>query len=359
MNSAGPEIPAKSHGPQGGRSGARALPELRELLFVADHLGGHARVETLATLEHGGFDFPLVAIHLGPNDPRCPALALFGGVHGLERIGTRVVTAYLQTLAQLANWDRGTQALLESTRVLLIPLVNPVGMYLQRRANGNSVDLMRNAPVDAEDMSPWHLFGGHRISPRLPWYRGATGAPMETEAQAVCDWVRREIFPSRVALAVDVHSGYGNLDRLWFPYARSRTPLATLPEIMALKKLLDRTHAHHVYRIEPQSCEYLAHGDLWDYLYDEYRVAQPEGVFTPLTLELGSWIWVKKNWRQAFSPLGIFNPRLPHRERRTLRRHIFLFEFLLRAVRSPSAWAELSAERRERLLSQGLALWYD
>lgn len=341
------------------RKGARALPELRELLFLADHLHGLAHVETLTTLEHQGMSFPLLAIRFGPDDPTTPALALFGGVHGLERIGARVVIAYLQTLTQLARWDQGTQHLLETTRILLVPLINPVGMYLQRRANGNAVDLMRNAPVEAEGLSPWHLFGGHRITPRLPWYRGAAGAPMELEAQAVCDWVRRELFPSKLALGVDVHSGYGNVDRLWFPYARSRAPLAALPEILALKKLLDRTHAHHVYRIEPQSREYLAHGDLWDYLYDEYRAVQPDGLFTPFTLELGSWIWVKKNWRQAFSPLGIFNPRLPHRERRTLRRHMYLFEFLLRAVRSPAPWAQLSGERRERLQRQGLDLWYE
>ena len=34
-----------------------------------------------------------------------------------------------------------------------MPLVNPGGMYLMRRANVNGVDLMRNAPVHADKMS--------------------------------------------------------------------------------------------------------------------------------------------------------------------------------------------------------------
>lgn len=337
----------------------RRLPELRELLSLVDQLDGLARVETLATVEHKGMSFPLLAIAFGPADPTTPALALFGGVHGLERIGSRVVIAYLQTLMELARWDLGAQEMLQTTRLLMMPLVNPVGMFLNRRANGNAVDLMRNAPVEAEGLRDWHLFGGHRLTPRLPWYRGQEGAPMETEAQAVCDFVRRELFPAKVAISVDVHSGYGKVDRLWFPYAKARQPFASLPETLALKQLLDRTYANHVYRVEPQSREYLAHGDLWDYLYDEHRTLRSDHCFIPFTLELGSWLWVKKNWRQFFSLPGIFNPHIPHRERRILRRHLFLFDFLFRATRSSEPWAQPEAARREQLLRQGRALWYE
>ncbi|HUL11220.1 MAG TPA: DUF2817 domain-containing protein [Methylococcaceae bacterium] len=336
----------------------RALPELRELLFLVERLEGLARVDILATLRHADFSFPQVAIRFGPDDPTTPVLALFGGVHGLERIGTRVVTAYLQTILELARWDRTTQAMLNTTRLLMIPLVNPVGMCLKRRSNGNRVDLMRNAPVQAEGLAPWHLFGGHRISPRLPWYRGEEGAPMETEVQAVCDFVRREVFPAKVALSVDVHSGYGKVDRFWFPYAKTRRPFPGVPEALALKHLLDRVYPNHIYRMEPQSYEYLAHGDLWDFLYDEYRECQPNGHYIPFTLELGSWMWVKKNWSQLFSLLGIFNPRFPHRVRRTLRRHVFLFDFLYRAVQSSEPWSQLEEARREHFRQQALKLWY-
>lgn len=292
--SAGPE--PETGEPTLSRSVMRALPELRELLILVDHLQGLAEVEALAEIRHGPDRFPLIAIRFGPSDRTLPTLALFGGVHGLERIGTRVVMAQLRTLLEMARWDRLTRDLLASTRFLAIPLVNPVGMFLKRRSNGNHVDLMRNAPVEADGPTPWQLYTGHRLSPRLPWFRGPEGAPMETEAQAVCDFVRREMFSARVALSVDVHSGYGRVDRLWFPYARTRSPVPILAEAMALKHLLDRTYPNHVYRMEPQSCQYLAHGDLWDYLFDEYRETGSGRIFLPLTLELGSWVWVKKNW---------------------------------------------------------------
>lgn len=336
----------------------RALPELRELLILVDHLHGLAEVEVLANLRHGSETFPLIALRFGPADPTLPTLALFGGVHGLERIGTRVVMAQLRTFLEMARWDRLTQGLLAQTRLLMVPLVNPVGMFLKLRANGNHVDLMRNAPVEAEGVPGWHLYAGQRLSPRLPWYRGPLAAPMEAEAQAVCDFVRRELFPARIALGVDVHSGYGRVDRLWFPYARTREPFPALAEVVALKHLLDKTYPNHVYCMEPQSSQYLAHGDLWDYLYDDYRACRPDGLFIPLTLELGSWVWVRKNWSQLFSVLGMFNPRLPHRVRRILRRHLILFDFLHRAVHSPEAWLNMAAPERGHLWRQGLALWY-
>lgn len=340
------------------RGNLQGLPELGELFHLAGQAAGLGRVETLAHLRHRGGSFPLLALSFGPADPAAPVFAVFGGVHGLERIGTRVVLSYLQTLLELARWDRGTQRMLESTRLLFVPLVNPVGMSLHLRSNGNYVDLMRNAPVEAAGLARWHLFGGHRLTPRLPWYRGAEGAPMEAETRAVCDFVRREIFPAKIAIGIDIHSGYGVVDRLWFPYAKTREPFAGVAEAFALKQLLDRTYARHVYRVEPQSGEYLAHGDLWDYLYDEYRAAQPEGCFLPFTLELGSWLWVRKNWTQFFSRLGLFNPRIPHRERRILRRHLHLLDFLCRAVQSPESWAALGPAQRECRRALGLALWY-
>jgi hypothetical protein len=336
------------------------FPEMSELLTLAAEVDSHglAEVDWLGSVQHRGTSFPLLGIRFGSEDRTTPVLALFGGVHGLERIGTRIVLSYLRTLKELVRWDRITREMLKSTRIVMFPLVNPIGMYLQRRANGNGVDLMRNSPVRAETPDRWRLFAGHRISPRLPWYQGGEGQPMEVEAQALCGFVRRELFPAACALAVDVHSGYGNMDRFWFPYARTRKPFSHVPEVFALKQLLDQTYPHHVYRIEPQSTQYLAHGDLWDFLYEEFQMLRSGGHFIPFTLELGSWLWVKKNWRQVFHRSGVFNPGLPHREQRTLRRHTILFDFLYRAVQSPGSWIDLGVSRRERLLSDGLEIWY-
>lgn len=350
--------PSSSSGVSITRADRRALPELRELLILTDHLKGLAHVETLTTVHHGNVSFPQVAIRFGPADTKAPVLALFGGVHGLERIGSRVLISFLRTIMELAKWDRSTQELFKHTRLWLVPLVNPVGMYLKQRSNGNGVDLMRNAPVDSTELAKWQIFGGHRLTPKLPWYRGKLGEPMQPEAKAICDFVRREIFPAKTALGVDVHSGYGKVDRFWFPYAKSKQPFTSLAEVVAIKNVFDRTFPNHVYCIEPQSLQYVTHGDLWDHLYDEYRAAQPDGRFIPFSLELGSWLWIKKNWSQMFSLLGVFNPRLPHRVRRILRRHVFLFDFLNRIVHSPDAWKDLSETKRDRLTTQGLELWY-
>jgi hypothetical protein len=336
----------------------RELPELGDLYEVLDLFGDRAKTQVLATVRHGGIEFPIVGVVVGASRADAPTLALIGGVHGLERIGTRVVLAGMHTLAQFLAWDQLLRAALTELRVIYVPLVNPVGMWLRRRSNGNGVDLMRNAPPHP-DGSSTPLLGGQRLSSRLPWYCGRAGDPMEVEAKALCEFVREWVFPARHAIVLDVHSGFGSVDRLWFPHAYTRRPFPSLAEAYALERLLDDTLPNHVYVMEPVSRNYLVAGDLWDHLYDEHHATRRgDGAFMPLTLELGSWAWVKKNPRQLFDVLGSFNPIRPHRLRRTLRRHLPLFEFLLRAVAAGATWSGFDAHERRRLESDAFALWF-
>lgn len=334
------------------------IPELLELERIIDTLKDKARVRCLTEVQVEGSPLPIYSVSLGSTDPLAPTLAIVGGVHGLERIGAKVVLSYMRTLTRLFQWDMAIHQLLERSRLVFIPIVNPAGVYLGTRSNGNGVDLMRNAPIDAEDTSNIWLAAGHRISPKLPWYRGKLGAPMEPEAQALCHIIREEVLSSPVALTIDVHSGYGVKDRLWFPYAKTRKAFPNIAEAFALKELLDDTYPNHVYRVEPQSHQYVTHGDLWDYLYDEHRKNHPERLFIPWTIEMGSWQWVKKNPRQLFSMLGAFNPQLPHRRARTLRRHLTLFDFLHRVVVSSKAWANLDSDSRSYKLQEAEQYWY-
>ena len=228
-------------------------------------------------------------------------------------------------------------------------------MWAATRANPNGVDLMRNAPVEARDRVPF-LMGGQRLSAGLPWFRGHHGAPMETENQALCEVVHAELLPRPFSLALDCHSGFGVRDRLWFPFAHTRKPIAHLSELHALKNIFLQAHSHHPYIIEPQSAQYLAHGDLWDYLYLQ-ACENTERVFLPLTLEMGSWIWIKKNPRQLFSRKGIFNPLIDHRQQRVLRRHLSLLDFLARAACSHRSWVP-GKEHSEQQRAQALAEWY-
>jgi hypothetical protein len=329
------------------------LAELADLERVLAAGAPYLRCVTACTIAQGGHALPVYAITLGSDDPAAPAVGFFGGVHGLERIGSRVVIAFLAQLVARLAWDESLQALLGRVRVLFMPLVNPGGMARGTRANPRGVDLMRNAPVEAHERVPF-LLGGQRFSAALPWYRGSAGAPLEAESAALCEAVRRELQGRPLALALDCHSGFGVRDRLWFPYAHRRAPVEVLPELHALHDVFAASHPQHPYVVEPQSRQYRTHGDLWDHLV---LTAPGEGVFLPLTLEMGSWLWVKKNPRQLFSRLGAFNPQIAHREQRVLRRHLPLLDFLLRAAASYAQWLPAGAAR-EAQRRAALARWY-
>jgi hypothetical protein len=330
------------------------LPELEALERVVQAAGAHAQCEVACEAEHLGQRFPVYAVMLGNPDPTLPAVGFFGGVHGLERIGSRVVIAFLESLVMRLAWDATLHHLLAHVRLLFMPVVNPVGMLRGTRANPRGVDLMRNAPVDCLEPVPL-LVGGQRLSAGLPWYRGVAGAPMEPESRALCHWVERELQHRPFSLALDCHSGFGMQDRLWFPFAHRRAPMTRLPELHALHEIFVRSQPHHPYVFEPQSRQYLTHGDLWDHLV--LRCEARPGVFLPLTLEMGSWLWVKKNPRQLFSRHGIFNPLIAHREQRVLRRHLPLLEFLLRAAVSHPLWLP-AGTARETHRRAATALWY-
>lgn len=318
----------------------KGLPELERVLALAEAASPWGRSRVLTTVRAEGVDLPVPGLVIGAEDRRAPTLLLTGGVHGLERVGTHVCLAWLERLVAQLAWDTGLRRELEAMRVVAVPLVNPAGMLLGRRSNAAGVDLMRNAPVDAARRPPL-LLGGHRLSRRLPWYRGPAGAPMQPEARALVEFVEAEAFDARAAISIDFHSGFGVTDRLWYPYARARAGFPRAPEAHALARRLTETLPYHVYAIEPQADQYTTHGDLWDHLFDRHlaRHGLDGAPYVPWTLEMGSWSWVRKNPRQLFSPLGPFNPMMPHRYRRTMRRHLALVDFMCAAVRNPAAWA--------------------
>lgn len=331
------------------------FPELIELERLIDECAEFLHAEVVHRATAAGNSFPIYAITLGNPSPNVPAVGFFGGVHGLERIGAEVVIAYLRSLVMRLQWDELLHRQLESVRLVFMPLVNPGGVWLGKRANPNGVDLMRNAPIEAAERVPF-LIGGQRFSARLPWFRGRPEIAMEGESGALCDIVTRELLSHEFSIALDCHSGFGARDRIWFPYAHTAQPIEHLPEIHAMKEVFDRAHPHHHYLFEPQSRQYLTHGDLWDYLYQRSQLA-PARTFLPLTLEMGSWLWVKKNPRQIFSRHGMFNPLIEHRLQRVLRRHLAWLDFLTRAASSHLRWQPLDRFRDDHR-ERAMALWY-
>lgn len=337
-----------------GKNTSFLLPELRRIEAIIENNQQRLGSQILGNIQYKNYSFPIYALSLGNPDCNTPSLTFVGGIHGLERIGTQVILAFLETLLAQLQWNTTIAEMLEKVKINFIPLVNPVGMLKHTRANGQGIDLMRNADIDSNEKTLW-LAGGHRISPKLPWYRGKLDEPMQLEAQILCDFISDNVFPAPFSLILDCHSGFGFHNQIWFPYAKSRTEqILHLGEIFCLRRLFMQTYPYQNYHFEPQSLHYLTHGDLWDYLYLQ-SLTKPT-IFLPLTLEMGSWRWVRKNPLQLRKSLGLFHPIKPHRIDRVLRGHQVLMNFLLHATLSNQKW--LNDCDTQSMKNQALALWY-
>lgn len=304
------------------------------------------------------FGLPIEAYACGARAAGRPALMVVGGVHGLEKIGSALALDFMESLAKRAQWDDSLSWILSGMSVHIIPAANPAGLAGRTRSNGMGVDLMRNAPQGANGAVPF-LAGGHHLGPMLPWYRGRKGAPMQPESKALIDYALEVAMSASKTIVLDCHSGYGFGDGLWFPYAKSGIPSPVAGPMLGLAEALESSLPHHGYSFEPQSKQYLAHGDLWDYALDlsiERGVAP--GAFCPLTLEMGSWSWIKKSPRQLFSAEGLFNPVLPHRHARVLRRHAGLLDFLMRAARSGSSPVGAGPKEASELRERAVGRWW-
>ncbi len=317
----------------------REFQELKDIEQLSRFKNSIIETRILDEITFKNRTYPIHSFTIGSNDPEAPTFGIFGGVHGLERVGTHLAISYLQNLFTRLTWDDELAGSFNNFRLVSIPLINPVGMDLIYRSNGNGVDLMRNSPVESfEKTAP--LLGGHRYSSKIPWYRGIEGI-IEKENLAVIDFVKKEMFPSKFSMSLDLHSGFGMKDRLWYPYAKTRNPFPLTAETQNFKNLIDTTLPHHIYLIEQQSQSYTTSGDLWDHLFDlSHDMKQSNGPFIPWTLELGSWLWVKKNPLQLLSILGMFNPVRQHRFERVMRRHILLFDFFIQATKNHHNWLE-------------------
>jgi len=318
----------------------REFPELirtERLLESNSPLLSHRVLATVTTPDH---NFPIHAITIGETKPDLPTFGLFAGVHGLEKIGTHVCLSFLENLLAQLTWDKQLQRRFDTMRIVAIPVINPVGMFMNRRSNYNRVDLMRNAPIEKGEGRSYFLGSGHRLSPYLPWYRGPEGAPMELESQTLINFLEQEMFPAPLSLALDLHSGYGIQDSLWYPYGTRVDDFPFKPQALAIASILNKTLPHHVYKITAQSDDYVVAGDLWDYALMKFcdQARDKNHMFLPWTLEMGSWVWVKKNPFQVLSSKGLFNPIQKHRFARIMRRHLLLLQFFAAALQNSHAW---------------------
>jgi hypothetical protein len=309
------------------------------------------RIQKFGDVTYKNKSYPLVSVHFG--NPNSPTLFINGGIHGLERIGAQLTLSLLHSFHERLSWDAVLQSMLKNIHVVFLPLANPVGYFETTRSNGNGVDLMRNADIEATEDVPY-LLGGHKKSNRLPWYRGDCH---ETETEFVISTVQDILIKSNTLVSLDIHSGFGFRDQIWFPFANSKKYFTQVSELYLLFQLFRKSFPYHVYKIEPQSKNYLTHGDIWDYCF--YNFKKENQIYLPLTLELGSWIWVKKNPLQIFSKTGLFNPIKQHRIHRTHRRHRPLFDFLLHALISNQFWTKIDSSNVNSIKEQSLKKYYE
>lgn len=305
----------------------------------------HITTHVLSTVDYNDASYPIYGFIIGSKVPDRFTFCLVGGVHGLEHIGTHVVLSFLDRISKELSWNSLWEELLKKIRIVVVPAVNPVGLMNNSRSNGNGVDLMRNAPFDA-DGSVLPLIGGHRLGSFLPWYRGKNfsnhRSGMEVESRSLVEFFEKEVIPAPGSIILDVHSGFGFKDRLWYPFAGIKDKFPYEKHIRTIGEILNETIPHHLYTLEPQEKVYRTHGDLWDYIFMQHRKYREKydtkAIMLPLTLEIGSWIWLKKNPWQIFNKKGLYNPLQEHRYNRTMRRHFLLFDFLLRVAANPQLW---------------------
>ncbi len=319
------------------------FPELERIDKITHRfkkLGVNFEREVLSTIDYKGKEYPVHGFVIGSKDTSVPTFGLFGGVHGLEKIGTHIILNYLSSLSYRVSMNDFVKKAFESVRFVSIPMVNPVGVRHNKRGNGNGVDLMRNSPTEAVGKKI-PFASGHRKSSKIWWYQGRKGV-LEKESETLINFVKEQMFSSEFSMALDVHSGFGMKDRVWYPYSKTADSFPDEKKAVMFKRLMKLINPFHIYHVEPQSDSYLIDGDLWDYMYDlQHFNPKYSGTFLPWTLEMGSWSWVKKNPFQLFQATGLFHPIKPHRVKRTMRRHWWLLDFFTNSVANHENWEKL------------------
>ena len=261
-----------------------------------------------------GFRFPIYVLEIGrPKAIKKNPAGLVAGVHGLETIGIRVLLDFLDHIFRKTGSDFFKEIKNGKLGIVCIPILNPGGVTLNSRSNPRGVDLMRNSGVDAVKAPPF--FGGHRLTNRLPYYRGKT---IEPESKVLFRFVREYFFPVKDSMIpiIDIHSGYGNIDHVWWPYANTHVECEDDFLFHKISKYLTQKKNHINYTFEPQSTSYTTHGDLWDRLYDSFLKIQEHKDsnskhnprFLPFTLEIGTWSDIKESPLKLLKKRGIFNP---------------------------------------------------
>lgn len=287
-----------------------------------------------------GFRFPIYVLEIGkPKAIKKNLSGLVAGVHGLETIGIRVLLDFLDDL-----FVRKTSVLYNEINsgdlgIVCIPILNPGGVAMKRRSNPKGVDLMRNSGVEAVK-APF-FFGGHKYSNFFPYFRGNV---LQSESRVLDRFFYEYLLPAENEMipVVDIHSGFGTVDHVWWPYASTHEPCADEPLFQKMAHHFTDSLNHYLYRFGPQSETYTTHGDLWDRLYDLFQKSKDQNStqttsrFLPLTLEIGTWSDIKIDPWKIFRKRGIFNPARESKQKSIISHRKFLCDVMRLAKQNSS-----------------------
>ncbi|RHX92318.1 M14 family zinc carboxypeptidase [Leptospira stimsonii] len=288
-----------------------------------------------------GFRFPIHALRLGTDKGlKEHPVGIVAGVHGLETIGILILLDFLEYILHPDSTGYLPDLKKGKLGIVVLPIVNPGGVVLKQRSNPAGVDLMRNSGIDAVKALPF--FGGQKISKRLPYYRGQG---LEPESRALFRLVQESFFEVKDAIipVLDLHSGFGTVDNVWWPYAYTKAPCPDTPLYQKIGDHLKNHCGHIHFQYGPQSETYTTHGDLWDKFYDHYLEYHKEesswnSKFLPLTLEVGTWSDIKEDPSKLFRKRGIFNPASFNKIETVGRYRGFLRDFVKLGVTKPKDW---------------------
>ncbi|MFZ5839757.1 MAG: DUF2817 domain-containing protein, partial [Pseudomonadota bacterium] len=135
------------------------LREIQHIEQLAEQYPQHIRLHLLDDVYYKDKSLPIYALELGSTNNDAPCLFFTGAIHGVERIGSQIILAFLKSLLRRLEWDGQLNESLNNLRIIAVPVVNPWGVALKKRANHNGVDLMRNSPINS-DNPVYHLYAG-------------------------------------------------------------------------------------------------------------------------------------------------------------------------------------------------------
>ncbi|MEK7779769.1 MAG: M14 family zinc carboxypeptidase, partial [Pseudomonadota bacterium] len=94
------------------------LPELQQIeAIIQQDKQTHLRSKVLCRVSCEDDELPIYALTLGNSAQDIPCVTYVAGIHGLERIGTQVVIAFLEGLLERLKWDRVLAEILQRVRI--------------------------------------------------------------------------------------------------------------------------------------------------------------------------------------------------------------------------------------------------